>query len=330
MAKQLANVLAKIFLVSIPFILASLCMALLPYWTFDHEYPIFQQRKDYIFQKSHTAYDVIILGDSGIQAAIKPLQIDAAGGVSTYNLALPGNTSIQTYFMLKHYLESGKSAKTAFISFVPLHFWQVSDFWNRSAYFHLLPTRDMLEVGYNAWKLNARAFDDYLPKLISYQLYFVNRYSSALKRLGRKRMRSNKERYAKLAQDRGHHMFGTEAKIEEHGIFTTYKQMPTPDPVVDLYFDRLIKLCLDNKMDVIIEQAPLNDYDKPLVEQSFLASYRQFLQKYKDRYPAITLNAAPPFYPSNCFGDPLHVNAEGSERYTRMIMEKYPNIFFKK
>lgn len=329
MAKQLANVLGKIFLVSIPFILASLFMAFFPYWTYDHEYPLFQQRHDYIFEKTETAHDVIFLGDSGLMAAVKPALVDDTG-VSVYNLALPGSTSIQMYYTLKHYLESGKKAKTVFLSFVPLHFWQVSDFWNRTAYFHYLPLGDMIDVGKNVWKLDDNAFDGYLPKLISYQFYFVNRYSSALKRFGFKRHRSNKERYTELARDRGYHMFGTEDKIEVMGPVTTYKEMPTPNPTVELYYNKIIRLCLDNGIQLVIEQTPLNAYEQPHIHEEFSNGYIQFMQKYKERYPQARVNTEPYFFPSNNFGDPLHLNAEGAERYTRMIIEKYPDIFTKK
>lgn len=326
MAKQLANVLGKIFLVSIPFILASLCMVFFPYWTYDHEYPIFQQRKDYIFAQSDTVHDVLFLGDSGVQASVRPDLLDATGA-STYNLALPGAISIQTYYMLKHYLESGKRARTAYISFVPLHFWQMSDYWDRSAYFHFLPLKDMIEVGRTAYELEDEAFNDYLPKLISYELYFVNRYSSALRRFGRKRRRSNIERYEKLSADRGHHLFGTAEKTETIGLVSTFRGMPEPNPTIELYYNRLIQLCLDNGIEVILEQTPLNLYERPHMDEKFLSDYTRFMEKYRDRYPQARVNTEPYFFPSSCFGDPLHVNIPGSERYTKMIMEKYPDIF---
>ena len=102
MWRQIGRLISKILIIILPVVLVmQIFCAAFPMAYMDVEYAMYKQQKDYI-SKNHDTNRVLILGDSRAKASFMPDVL----GEDVYNISLGGISPVESYYMLKEYLEN--------------------------------------------------------------------------------------------------------------------------------------------------------------------------------------------------------------------------------
>ena len=290
----------------------------------DGEYPFWMQQKDYINSYSNKR-EIIFLGDSRMQAAIIPAELCD----NSYNLAVGGATTVEMYYSLKKYLKNHPKPEKVIMGFGGFHYQGSEAYKTRTHYFHFLSLREEIEsqyMRYKAYKTVNNKTIDLKAEIIDslkYNFLFPQKYSGACINSKFKRGEANHKFYDKTYADKGHMYFGAMAK-ESTELNSEARQKDFEiDVWIEFYLKKIVALCHDNNIPLYIEQLPMNEASFEAISTSdwyndFQACLIQMADKSK-----IPINTVIPCYPSDCFGDPSHLNENGAMRFTAEIKEKY-------
>ena len=288
------------------------------------EYAMYQQQKDYIYNNDD--YNrVIITGDSKAKAAYDPTLLSD----DTYNLALGGLTPLENYYYLKEYLENRQTPETVFISFNPFHYMVFDCFWTRSVYFHRLSESNLDDIFNTSllYKDTDEILTDFDKKTLEYKYYSVKKYGKAfIKSIFEDRYKKNSDMYNNMHETKGQVYFGTLEYCDSRSQETEVKNFEVLD-IIDCYFRKTIDLCLDYGVDVIVETIPMNQASYEACYDSYLTDYSDYMKNIQEDYPQITVNTNLYYYDNEYFGDAAHFNSKGTEKYSKYIREKYPEVF---
>lgn len=322
MKYDIKKLIYKLFLVTIPITFLLLYCALFPMDFLDGEVALYKQQKDYI-NNTNDYNKVLILGDSRAKSGFIPKNLSK----DTYNLALGGVSSPEMYITLRNYLENHEKPKTVFIAFAPTHSIYADAFWTRGIYFHYLSTKEFIEIMKKATEYNDKDYliDNYLTEYINYKLYLPNKYAAAIKN-SKDREKINDEKYIKVNNNKGQIYFG-QAKVNENLNQETVVEKFVPSKTIDYYLNQIIELCINNEIDVIIEQIPFNKASYDGVSAEFVNGYQEYMESIQKKYPSIIVNTELSYLTNDNFGDPSHLNEQGAKKYTNMILRKYNYIF---
>ena len=308
--------------------LASIALLTLVIWLipekdyFDGEYPSWKQQKDY----THTSGDteqILFIGDSTLKAAVIPDII----GESAYNLSLGGAGPIEMYYSLKNYLDNHPKPQRIFLAFAPMHFTYLDRYRDRTLYFHFLSSQEQIESQLNIFKLDNVPLLDRLPILlenVQYMCKFPTKYFQTIRNSKLKRGKYNEENYQQVAAERGHMYFGRDPEWFNH--YEIHKQLKVDFKLLrveDFYMRQLLKLCIDNNIQVDMVQTPINQivYDEAS-KHVYFPPYQEYLRSLSKEFN-IAIDSELVFYDVTLFGDELHLNEKGAEIYSNALKSKY-------
>lgn len=332
MWRQIGKLASRILIVVLPVVLVMqlFCFAF-PMAYMDVEYAMYKQQKDYI-SKNHDANRVLILGDSRAKASFVP---DVLGD-DVYNISLGGISPVESYYMLKEYLENHDAPEYLFLAYAPMHLSCVNEqndnfiLWKRCIYFHTFNQDDFFEL---ARKRNHFENNEIIEREHIYleyamhKFYFPNKYGTALKKMFfENRYKANREKYDLMVKQRGYSLFGVdgenggingEAKLDDF----LYSDM------LDYYLNQIFELCRQHEIKVVMEQLPMTETSYIIIKDAFYDHYEEYLNQLARNNPDVLINPYLTMYSNTLFGDADHLNTEGAKMFSESIKERYPQVF---
>ncbi|MCR4740665.1 MAG: hypothetical protein K5886_10470 [Lachnospiraceae bacterium] len=327
--KKTGKFLAKCLLALMPFIMMILYTAFFPMGYMDKEYPSWKYTKEE--QKGSTklkgsgTVNTVIIGDSRAMADLVP----AGLGDDVVNLAVGGATSVEMYYTLKDHIENVGVPETVVIMFAPFHYSYMDNFWTRTAYFHHLKVTDVIKVYAEGRKLRADTFEDGehdLFDLISRILFLPDSYLPAILNSGFfGRYDENISEYDKIIEQRGHGLFGTMEGCSDLNYEANYTgmKMDGDHPLIDKYMKKILDLCRENSVNIILSQPPMNETSYAALDADYLSQYFNYIEGLSSYYNGGVFETSIPEYENRYFGDSSHLNEAGAEKYTAAFYERY-------
>jgi hypothetical protein len=292
------------------------------------EYPMWKSKFDYI-EKNHTAKNIII-GDSRAIAGFVPKILSK----NFYNFALGGGTPIESYYILKKYLEKQK-LDTVIISFSPIHLEKSIVFFERTLKFNFLSTKEISEVLSVTKKLNDNfpdslngnkgfklPFDYYLFKsktyLIKYKFfpYYVKDFRGSLYK---PMYSTNKIVYDEINDRCGNYDFGRNDSAVGLNFEALEKRAFRNSRVMDFYLKKILKLVSDNNIKAYYIIAPFNRDSYEHIDSNYVMKYNAYFDVLKTQYKNIVWKNEIFYYKNNCFGDPSHLNTRGQMKFSNYV-----------
>lgn len=318
----------KLILAGIPLYILVLYTFLFPMNYMAVEYSMWAEEKDYV-NKRNGAEDIpdartLILGDSRAKSGLRSGELSE----DTYNMAIGGATAIEMYYALENYLDHHSAPENAVIIFAPYHFCDI-DNWGQTLYYNYLTVPELLDVYRNALPSADPVVlaDSFFADSLSYRLRLPNKYLAAQYNAGLiGRKSDNEAKYASVRADGGYTVFGTDAG-NDGGNYETHHEEFDKSVLLETYFYKLLTLCTENDINVIIEQSPVNQASMDLITDEFLRGYDEFLTEIGTTFPSVFINREVTAYDNKYFGDNNHLNEDGAVIFTREIKEKHPEIF---
>ena len=226
-----------------------------PYTYMDGEFPFWMQQKDYVRSKGEKP-EVIFLGDSRMKAGIIPAKLCD----NAYNLAVGGGTTVEMYYSLKNYLKFHPKPKMVVMGFGGFHYQWEDCFEGRTLYFHFLPLKNQLEtlfVGYRKCGWDFSTFKAKILDTLKYSLLFPQKYSAACINSKFKREEYNRALFENNAAAKGHMYFGRNERADGLNQEANAQTFAV-NPRIEQYLHRIIALCKENDIPLVIEQLPMN------------------------------------------------------------------------
>lgn len=331
MWKDIRTICCKLILLILPFfIVLPLYCRFFPFYYMDEEYAMYRQQYDYVKKesraiKSEAEPEILILGDSRAKAAFDPNYLSQDEG-RVYNLALGGTTAIEGYYTLKNYLNYHEKPKTVVLCYAPMHMMDVDTLWTRGIYFHTFGKEEFEDLVCQAQNFNNTEkilIDHYRMEFLMHQLYLPNKYVTALKKsafVGRHSATTQK--YTDMVEFSGHTFYGTAEYSDGINGEAKVSDFASSD-IIAWYLQQMIELCNSRQIEVVIEQAPVNETSYGIITPEFKEHYRDFMNGLARTNVSTAIYTDFYCYPNDCFGDADHLNVRGVEVFCRQMKEKY-------
>ena len=94
---------------------------------------------------------------------------------------------------------------------------------------------------------------------------------------------------------------------------------------ISRYLERLFKLANDNNIKIIYLNTPFNQASKLNLNNDFFLNYEKQFQKYKMEFPDVIFYSQIFSYENKYFGDPSHLNKNGSKKFSNYVKEIIKN-----
>ena len=298
-----------------------------PMHYFDGEYAWYIENRDFSLPGTDY-YRVLILGDSQAKADWVPDFLSE----DSYNYSLGGASPIEEYYYLREYLQNNAVPEyVIFTQGIP-HFSTVDTLWTRSVYFHRLSldqAADILSVKKMVNDADNILGDKDYKDVMLYYLYSPIYYSSAFfKGIFLDRQEANLSMYNEAVSARGHILFGdgnTGGCIKPADIVN--ESSFEVNALIDVYFRKIIQLCEDYGVKFVYQSAPVSEITYDNLDATVIAQYNGYMMGLRSEYPNAVINAELLTYSNDSFSDSVHLNADGAERFSRQMREKYDYIF---
>lgn len=267
--------------------------------------------------------DVLILGDSRAAADIEPLLLPGRA----VNLALGGGEPIEAYVALRRALACPQPPSRVVLSFGAGHFMRPDLFWERSVGYGFLDHDDVAELR----RVSARLKDpsiydmkrpDGLPAPVRATLYavrFPSVYFGPLLKGGVfLRYWEDEAMRRRTVEARGQYFFGTAPGATEVAVEGHVDRFE-PLPVLDWYFQRILKLLAMHGIEADFVATPMNEATWRSVRPEVRQAFDAYMAGYAARYPNFHIvGPTMPHWPDRYFGDAFsHLNPEGADRFSR-------------
>ncbi|MCR5590135.1 MAG: hypothetical protein K6F73_01250 [Lachnospiraceae bacterium] len=312
--------IAKIILAALPAIALVAFTALCPMGYMDEEYPAWHLKKETASGRAYNgeSFDTVILGDSGAMSALIPELI----GDSCVNMATGGATPIEMYFFFSEYLENHAAPSAAVIMFAPFHYWHIDNYSTRTQYFRAIGVSDMIRLQSDAKACGALSVhtDGWVTDEISARLYLPNRYLPAINAARfTGRCSENEKRYNDLVASRGWGSFGTQDGCWDESYETSYEDMEIDGDakLITLYMQKLLRLCNDNGIHVVLLQPAVNDATFEKLNEHYYGSYRNYIKQLSTAADDMEYETELKAYDGKYFSDTSHLTREGAEKFTK-------------
>ena len=260
---------------------------------------------------------VTIIGDSNPCAALLPNRL----GAGVVNLGLPTGSPIELYFLTRKILANPGPPKAVILSILPSNFMGSEHFWDVAVNYGLFDFNELEEARRQARALrDTSLFGTGSPgdidarlKSFLYTINFPSYYFPAFVHAhGFGRYRYNIDRLKLLFAERGHSYFGTDNGSIEPDKEAALKSF-VPTKILDYYFDQTLALLQSRRIPVYFIAMPHNEASVRLYYPGLKSDFTAYLNQYAHRYPNFhILGDTLPVYPSDCFGDPWHLNEKGA------------------
>jgi hypothetical protein len=271
--------------------------------------------------------DTLILGDSRAAADMMP---GLMGGGT--NLAIGGGEAIEALALLTRALSCPQPPRRLILSFDPGHFVRPDLFWERSVRFGFISAADIAALRATSAALEdpsvyEERHRDGIPSRLRDWLQAVRfppYYFASLSHGGLfLRWRQNLVVQQTGIAARGHYGFGQDAGSDYVAI-EGHLQAFQPLPVLDHYFNALLRLAEQSGVEVLFVAMPVNDATWQSVRPEVREAFTAYLTAYQDRYRHFHLmGEVMPHWPNRYFGDQFcHMNTEGARRFSQELSQR--------
>lgn len=322
--------LAKCILAATPAIILIAYTLLCPFCYMDEEYPAWSFSKNVAYDNEFEDqdFDTLILGDSGAMSSFVP-EVLSDG---TVNLAVGGATTIEMYYFLDNYLKNHNAPKHIVMMYQPFHYWHIDNYTTRTQYFKSLSVSEAGEVytiAKNAGE-NAIYSDEFVWDELSCRMGLPTKYLPAItasRFVGR--YRTNMDAYEELKQSRGYGSFGTQNGCDDVSYEASYTgiEYNGDNDIISQYLIKIIGLCVDEQIDLLITMPALNEATYEKVESAYLSDIRAYMGLVAAYGEYVVCEYEPRCYENRYFGDASHLNREGAVKFSEEIKNTYSEYF---
>ena len=269
--------------------------------------------------------DVVFLGDSRLISAIDPGMLNACQNFQFTNLSAGGASFLESYYLLKYYLEHHDDPGIVVISFVPsIHFFESTIFGHFG-----LPTIlnfkpiDLLETGYlsNYFSLNLDRNRNTLLRLLKTcagkDTLQINRPFPFFG------VTSEEEIKTLYHQEKGFLIWSRDPDRHyiKNAVFRWDKKARdenrTLDPREVRYFKKLMQFIKKNHLRSAFLLLPVHEGSKE-VYQSYT---RKYWDPFVQQFHFDILDNVPQFYDYTLLVDDSHLNTSGRGKYNRYLIQ---------
>ena len=294
----------------------------------DGEWATYKQVKAYVNGTEHHN-DFLIMGDSVAQLNLNASTLSSSD-CSVFNIALRGSTPIENYYTLKTYLDHDNTVGTILLVFTPSHYYSADYITARTEYFHVLSMRDMFDIYRNAlsykdtkgiWNFLVST-DPPILKLIQTAAFYPPKYLPAMNNAHFVRRHDINTKSAAMLEENNGSYIVTHDRANAMESYANQKSF-LPHPMMTLYMRRLLELCREHNIRVVIEQSPRPEIAKKNTLQSFESDYLSYLRSFVSDFVEPPSQTALMYYDNNYFYDGAHMNKSGTVAYTQYIKQTY-------
>lgn len=311
----------KCFLVMVPFIWIAVYSKNNLMAFADEEAPYYVWNKNFCNTTQEKEYKTVIIGDSVANAAYMPEVLSDA----TVNLALGGITPMESYFVMKEFLDNNKAPEDVFISFMDFHLVESDCFWTRTLFSHRFKVSENWEMIRKAKKYGEPtiATNTCYVDFIGYEFYLPSKYITSLSKASfNQRLEKNSSSYDTVNIHRGRYIGrGT----GEGGKDTVEYNDYVFSPLFEHYYRKLIELCLENNINVHIVKLPLPETAS--FTENYVSQFNTYYEQLKSDYPSIIVDWMDEGYDTTYFRDKQHMNIHGALKFSLALKQLYPEAF---
>jgi hypothetical protein len=286
----------------------------------DPEYPSWRAKQ--MLLANCDLGDILILGDSRAASGMMP----ARWPVLATNLAVGGGEPIEALAALDRAIRCPAPPRRIILSLDAVHFTQTDLFWERTARFGFVDSREIATLRDVSHKLGDLSIyelrhTDGSPSWLRdamYQIRFPSLYFSSLMKGGWfLRWPRNEANLAANLASRGHYFFGTasgSSTIAAEGHMREFR----PLPVLEWYFNRILEQLEARHIPAVFIAVPMNESTARQVPPEVAVAFRAWLAGYEARYPGFRVAGdVMPHWPDANFGDGFaHLNPEGAQHFS--------------
>lgn len=315
--------LIRIFVVLLPFWMVWFYVANAMWYYMPDDYA----KETYIHSITHDSvdrtYNTLILGDSMSNAAFLPELLSE----DTLNLSITGGTCIESYYILKNYIQTNGAPKTVF--YAPRHeVYYNATYIESHFYYHQYSLSEAIEItkALHQYNDDPEMYANYHPVEWFKSIFYVpTTYVPAMLNGNFFRRHGDNLGMLQILQlHRGNW-------LAMHNVSTVVEEEPThlEDFQVlefnDHYFDLFCKLCSDNGITLHLMRTPYSSNFS--YSEKFKKEYEDYFNSYAQKYNGITVDLDFSMIDDSLMYDNGHVNLRGAFYYSTMIKEKYPEAF---
>lgn len=305
----------------VPVVLWYVYILSFPMYYLDIEYPGWIQQKDYV-NKNSDYNEILVFGDSSAKCSICT---DCDDNLGIYNLALAGSISAESYVSLRNYLKAHEKPETVIVMFAALTLVSQLSFFDRTLYFNFYSMPELIEMYNKGQELNDPfwASNGIESEILKYYLKYPDYYLAAVNNSNLfDRYDENMERYMQLEQSKGWISYGTADGNYDDDFIATLQEFKV-GTIEDFYIRKIIELCEENGIEIIIEQPPIKESSISVISESVVSEFEGYFRQLQKDYPYAIINTSLVYYENEYFGDVHHLNREGAERFTAELIDKY-------
>lgn len=304
-------------------------------------YAFVQQKKDIsLGEIKIVPPETLALGNSQMQSAFMALQLE-----NSFNLAYPGTSIIENYYLLKKYLENNQAPKTILYGLFPqnnyLYFF---NFWNLhirygaytiseifSIYIDTVKTNNflMIEQSSNIFTDSLRFFYSAMAFKFNFPAYYQQDIFSIIE--NRPIMIDYKGYQEKSLQEKGFYSFSTPPHINETIRLRLIKERQsrgntfTQEPILQLYWNKFMDLLIKHDISLIYFHMPNHSNLAHAIGENVAKGsesyYKEYFSKYPKTYFIETIELEDKDYL-----DIQHYTRAGADKFTKKLIEKIKEI----
>ena len=332
MPQKLVKIILKLLIVlgTPVFLFSSIALNFFPEHFTIGIYGLLDTQRNYL-QNDHTSNRVLIIGDSIAQSAYLPEILSD----DTYNLGIGNETPVDGYYRLTEYLENHPKPDYILCSYNPIELVKQDAFWTTTMYERGITFEQAKAIVQDARHFNADSGiirDHMLLQAWAYQYGFhIDSAKMVLKGIAKNATDETcYENYRNQCEwvtaHKGHwkHYMSGGSGTDING------NVANPFAVTemgDCYMRKIIDLCQENDITIIMETVPINHSSFAAMIPEYRNGYESYCRTLAQDYPDLIINGQIAYYDDACFCDSLHFNADGTEKFSYAIREKYSYIF---
>lgn len=264
--------------------------------------------------------DVVLLGDSTIEVSSMAM----CSPDRMVNLALGGSTAVDGYYMLKEYIKHRGKPGRVIIGYTARGYTPITFYLTLALYTDYLSVMQLCDVLFNAIRLHDPYIGkmDVLPKALLYKIRFPSVYAASLKRSGIKgRKDINTAEYKRIARERGWITFTFDAQYYGKSYLVDWDDF-SPNAVIDFYIHRILKLCKECGIPLMLVQTPIENNSLNEIKSSVRSKYEGYFMQLQKEYPMFEIETSILGFDNRLFGERSHVNVFGARVFTMRLLEK--------
>ncbi len=318
---KLPKLIGKGLIILMPFFIVWAYLYFFPMNYIDNEVPFYIWNRDYCTTPHEEKPDVIIVGDSAMNSDFVPEEM----GDKVMNLAMGGSSPAENYYVLQDYIRSNGAPKVVYMGFGDTHLQNSSAFYERTLYsrrFNFWQEKEMIDMTKENGDATINRPGARLDWL-QYHFSFPAKYISVLIKadfIGRRA--ENYANYELVGKNHGRYIISNEpigdrADYEMKDFYV--------EPYLDVYFRKMIELCLENGVKVRIVRPPLC----PTVTRAeeYLNSMYGYHEGLKEAYPEIEIDYNMEEREVDDFYDHWHLTEDGARKFSRDVAKLHPEDF---